>query len=78
MCNNEITPASLPPSFLAGGKNEVTRGDTRSHRSRLSIKRISSEGKTLDYEDQPVKDTSKNDGYRYHRAKTHVSQYEAG
>ena len=52
------------------GKNEVTRDSTRTHRSRLEMKRTSSEGKALDY-DEPVKE-SKHDNYRS-KAKTHVS-----
>lgn len=54
-----------------GGKNEVTRDSSRSHRSRLEMKRTSSEGKVLD--DEPVKENAKHDNYRSSKAKTHVS-----
>lgn len=54
----------------ANGRNEVTR-DSRSHRSRLEMKRTSSEGKALDY-DEPVKENAKQDNYRHPKAKTHV------
>ncbi len=44
----------------------------RSQRNRLEMKRTSSEGKALDY-DEPVKENAKHDGYKYTKAKTHVS-----
>lgn len=54
------------------GRNEVTRDSSRSHRSRIEMKRTSSEGKALDY-DEPVKENAKHDNYKPTKAKTHVS-----
>ena len=62
----------LPAGTGATGKNEVTRDSSRSQRNRLEMKRTSSEGKALDY-DEPVKENAKHDGYKYTKAKTHVS-----
>ena len=52
----------------------MTRDIPRSQRNRLEMKRTSSEGKALDY-DEPVKENAKHDGYKYTKAKTHVSRH---
>ena len=68
-----IIPSLYPFAAGGGGRNEVTRDSSRSHRSQM--KRTSSEGKALDY-DEPVKETSttKHENYRSSKAKTHVSR----
>ena len=64
----------MPPP-PAGRGGEVSKDSSSSRRKpRLDMKRTSSAGQALDYDEAPpIRDQDKDCGYSYSRAKSHVS-----